>query len=159
MPDIKYAQTEAVDKGSLKVEVLTNRTRRPIEGARITISYSGDPDSTVEEVSADDSGMSEKLTLDAPPLEYSMEPSENQPFAQYTVKVTAPGISSRQLFRAFRIFSEQLALQQVRMAEENEEENQIDSIVITGQYVVWQFSGKNSRVRDQACLRLRGRSC
>ena len=67
MPDIKYAQTEAVDKGSLKVEVLTNRTRRPIEGARITISYSGDPDSTVEEVSADDSGMSEKLTLDAPP--------------------------------------------------------------------------------------------
>ena len=64
MPDIKYAQTEAVDKGSLKVEVLTNRTRRPIEGARITISYSGDPDSTVEEVSADDSGMSEKLTLD-----------------------------------------------------------------------------------------------
>ena len=37
MPDIKYAQTEAVDKGSLKVEVLTNRTRRPIEGARITI--------------------------------------------------------------------------------------------------------------------------
>ena len=82
MPDIKYAQTEAVDKGSLKVEVLTNRTRRPIEGARITISYSGEPDSTVEEVSADDSGMSEKLTLDAPPLEYSMEPSENQPFAQ-----------------------------------------------------------------------------
>ena len=41
MPDIKYAQTEAVDKGSLKVEVLANRTRRPIEGAKITISYSG----------------------------------------------------------------------------------------------------------------------
>ena len=34
MPDIKYAQTEAVDKGSLKVEVLANRTRRPIEGAK-----------------------------------------------------------------------------------------------------------------------------
>lgn len=105
MPDIKYAQTEAVDKGSLKVEVLTNRTRRPIEGARITISYSGEPDSTVEEVSADDSGMSEKLTLDAPPLEYSMEPSENQPFAQYTVKVTAPGyrpvsISGVQIFQS-----------------------------------------------------------
>ena len=62
MPDIKYAQTEAVDKGSLKVEVLANRTRRPIEGAKITISYSGKPDSTVEEV-GDDSGMSEKLRL------------------------------------------------------------------------------------------------
>ena len=129
MPDIKYAQTEAVDKGSLKVEVLTNRTRRPIEGARITISYSGDPDSKVEEVSADDSGMSEKLTLDAPPLEYSMEPSENQPFAQYTVKVTAPGYRPVSI-SGVQIFSEQLALQQVRMAEENEEETQIDSIVI-----------------------------
>ena len=129
MPDIKYAQTEAVDKGSLKVEVLTNRTRRPIEGARITISYSGEPDSTVEEVSAEVSAMSEKLTLDAPPLEYSMEPSENQPFAQYTVKVTAPGYRPVSI-SGVQIFSEQLALQQVRMAEENEEETQIDSIVI-----------------------------
>ena len=120
MPDIKYAQTEAVDKGSLKVEVLANRTRRPIEGAKITISYSGKPDSTVEEVSADDSGMSEKLTLDAPPLEYSMEPSENQPFAQYTVKVTAPGYRPVSI-SGVQVFSEQLALQQVRMAEENEE--------------------------------------
>ena len=140
MPDIKYAQTEAVDKGSLKVEVLTNRTRRPIEGARITISYSGDPDSTVEEVSADDSGMSEKLTLDAPPLEYSMEPSENQPFAQYTVKVTAPGY--RRQYFGRQVFSEQLALQQVRMAEENEEENQIDSIVIPVNTLFGNFPAK-----------------
>lgn len=141
MPDIKYAQTEAVDKGSLKVEVLTNRTRRPIEGARITISYSGDPDSTVEEVSADDSGMSEKLTLDAPPLEYSMEPSENQPFAQYTVKVTAPGYRPV-IISGVQVFSEQLALQQVRMAEENEEENQIDSIVIPVNTLFGNFPAK-----------------
>ena len=141
MPDIKYAQTEAVDKGSLKVEVLANRTRRPIEGAKIRISYSGKPDSTVEEVSADDSGMSEKLTLDAPPLEYSMEPSENQPFAQYTVKVTAPGYRPVSI-SGVQVFSEQLALQQVRMAEENEEENQIDSIVIPVNTLFGNFPAK-----------------
>lgn len=141
MPDIKYAQTEAVDKGSLKVEVLANRTRRPIEGAKITISYSGKPDSTVEEVSADDSGMSEKLTLDTPPLEYSMEPSENQPFAQYTVKVTAPGYRPVSI-SGVQVFSEQLALQQVRMAEENEEENQIDSIVIPVNTLFGNFPAK-----------------
>ena len=154
MPDIKYAQTEAVDKGSLKVEVLTNRTRRPIEGARITISYSGDPDSTVEEVSADDSGMSEKLTLDAPPLEYSMEPSENQPFAQYTVKVTAPGyrpvsISGVQVFQSS---SHCNRCEWRKKMRKKSNRFHCDS----GQYVVWQFPGKNSRVRDQACLRLRG---
>ena len=97
MPDIKYAQTEAVDKGSLKVEVLANRTRRPIEGAKITISYSGKPDSTVEEVSADDSGMSEKLTLDAPPLEYSMEPSNIR--SKLPHRDIVPSV-----FRVFRFF-------------------------------------------------------
>ena len=59
MSEIRYMQTEAVDKGSLKVEVVTGRMRRPIEGAQIAISYSGDPDSRVEEVKADASGMSE----------------------------------------------------------------------------------------------------
>ena len=33
MPDIKYAQTEAVDKGSLKVEVLANRTQTTDRGS------------------------------------------------------------------------------------------------------------------------------
>ena len=109
----------------------------------------------MEEVSADDSGMSEKLTLDAPPLEYSMEPSENQPFAQYTVKVTAPGYRPVSI-SGVQVFSEQLALQQVRMAEENEEETQIDSIVIPVNTLFGRFSAENSRVRDQAGLRLRG---
>lgn len=129
MSEIRYMQTEAVDKGSLKVEVVTGRMRRPIEGAQIAISYSGDPDSRVEEVKADASGMSEELVLDAPPLEYSMEPSENQPFSQYTVKVTAPGYRPVSV-SGVQIFSEQLALQQVQMSAEEESQSQVDNIVI-----------------------------
>ena len=129
MSEIRYMQTEAVDKGSLKVEVVTGRVRRPIEGAQIAISYSGDPDSRVEEVKADASGMSEELVLDAPPLEYSMEPSENQPFSQYTVKVTAPGYRPVSV-SGVQIFSEQLAWQQVQMSAEEESQSQVDNIVI-----------------------------
>ena len=129
MSEIRYMQTEAVDKGSLKVEVVTGRVRRPIEGAQIAISYSGDPDSRVEEVKADASGMSEELVLDAPPLEYSMEPSENQPFSQYTVKVTAPGYRPVSV-SGVQIFSEQLAWQQVQMLAEEESQSQVDNIVI-----------------------------
>lgn len=129
MSESRYMQTEAVDKGSLKVEVVTGRMRRPIEGAQIAISYSGDPDSRVEEVKADASGMSEELVLDAPPLEYSMEPSENQPFSQYTVKVTAPGYRPVSV-SGVQIFSEQLALQQVQMSAEEESQSQVDNIVI-----------------------------
>ena len=70
-----------------------------------------------------------------------MEPSENQPFAQYTVKVTAPGYRPVSI-SGVQVFSEQLALQQVRMAEENEEENQIDSIVIPVNTLFGNFPAK-----------------
>ena len=129
MPEITYTQTEAVDKGSLKVEVLANRTKTPIEGAKISISYSGKPDSAIEEVSSDDSGMSEKLILDAPPLEYSMEPSENQPFSQYTIQVTAPGYHPVTV-SGVQIFSTQLALQQVQMSMEKDPQASLDQISI-----------------------------
>ncbi len=129
MAEIKYAQTESVDKGNLKVEVLTARGNVPIPGAQISISYSGEPQSTVEEVKTDESGLSESLSLNTPPLEYSMEPSENQPFAQYTIQVTAPG------YRPFtvsgiEVFAEQLALQRVRLTEEVALGNPTDTIVI-----------------------------
>lgn len=129
MAEIKYAQTESVDKGNLKVEVLTARGNVPIPGAQISVSYSGEPQSTVEEVKTDESGLSESLSLNTPPLEYSMEPSENQPFAQYTIQVTAPG------YRPFtvsgiEVFAEQLALQRVRLTEEVALGNPTDTIVI-----------------------------
>lgn len=82
MPDIRYTQTDNVDQGALKVQVVARGVNNPIQNAKITISYSGDPEGTVEEVSTDTSGMSEQVTLDTPPLEYSMEPSERHKLLQ-----------------------------------------------------------------------------
>ena len=50
MPDIRYAQNENVDRGDLRMQVIERGTSTPIDDAKISISYSGDPDSTVEEV-------------------------------------------------------------------------------------------------------------
>lgn len=80
-------------------------------------------------VKTDVSGMSEQVTLAAPPLEYSMEPSENQPFSQYTIQVSAAG------YRPFvvtgvEVFSNQLSLQEIRLDEEDAPGNPIDTIVI-----------------------------
>ena len=140
MSDIAYTQNNT-DQGELKIQVTARGSNRPITNARVAISYSGDPDSIVEEVNTDASGMSEQITLPAPPLEYSMEPSENQPFAQYTVKVTAPGYRPVSIqvdaegFRPFTVsgielFSEQLSLQEVRMDEVDAPGNPVDTIVI-----------------------------
>ena len=57
MPDIRYAQNENVDRGDLRMQVIERGTSTPIDDAKISISYSGDPDSTVEEVNTDASGI------------------------------------------------------------------------------------------------------
>ncbi len=109
--------------------VIDRRTNNPIPDAKISISYTGEPDSAFEEVTSNASGMSEELTLNAPPLEYSMQPGEEQPFAQYTLQVTAPGYRPVSV-SGVQIFSNQLALQDVRMEEEERKETQIDNITI-----------------------------
>ena len=49
MSDIAYTQNN-IDAGELKIHVTARGSNRPIPDARVSISYSGDPDSVVEEV-------------------------------------------------------------------------------------------------------------
>ena len=129
MPNIRYTQNENVDEGTLRVQVVARGTNNPIPNARIEISNSGEPEQVLEEVNTNVSGMSDQIALNTPPLEYSMEPSENQPFAQYNVRVTAEG------YRPFtvsgiQLFSEQLAIQPIRMETEEASGTPIENVVI-----------------------------
>ena len=82
---------QTFEKGKLQINVLTAVGAEPIPDATVTISYTGNPSQTIGEVKTDESGQTEVLELNAPPLELSMEPSERQPYAEYTIVVTAPG--------------------------------------------------------------------
>ena len=90
-------QEEQVDRGGLQVSVFTGDGTRPVENALVRISYTGVPDSTIEEVRTDSSGQTPRLDLKAPPLEYSMEPSEEQPYAEYTVQIEAEGFELEEI--------------------------------------------------------------
>lgn len=129
MRNLRYAQTDNVDQGQLQVQVVRRGNNEPIPDARITISYSGDPQSRVEEVESNSSGMTENVTLATPPLEYSMEPGENQPFSQYTVQVEADGYHPVSV-SGVELFANQRALQPVRMEEEEAVTNANNNIVI-----------------------------
>lgn len=118
-----------VDQGALKVQVVARGANVPIQNATISITYSGDPKSTIEEVETDASGMSEQIALAAPPLEYSMEPSENQPFSQYTIQVAAEGFRPVNV-SGIEVFSNELSLQEIRMEEVEATDQNLDSIVI-----------------------------
>ena len=126
---IRYAQSDNVDQGELKVLVTQRSNNQPIPNARISISYTGDPQSTIEEVESNSSGMTDNVTLATPPLEYSMEPSENQPFSQYTIQVRAEGYRPVSVTGA-ELFSGQLALQPIRMEQDEAVTNANNDIVI-----------------------------
>ncbi len=129
MQNMRYLQSEVLDKGKLRVDVTTVRESTPIEDAKIEISYEGDPEQSLEEVNTDASGQTETLELNTPPLEYSMEPSERQPFAQYSIRVTAEGFRPVTV-TGIEVFSEQTSVQKIRMERENAQGNRNDTITI-----------------------------
>ena len=110
--DMRAMQENNVDRGRLRIRVQSEA--RPVEDAQIAISYTGDPESTVEQVTTDADGQTELLELAAPPLEYSMEPSASQPYAEYTLQITAPGYEPVTISGA-EILPDSTAIQEVRM--------------------------------------------
>jgi 5-hydroxyisourate hydrolase-like protein (transthyretin family) len=118
-----------IDKGTLRIHLISESTGLPIEGAKIDVSYTGNPSEIIEEVDTDDSGNTAELTLDAPPLEYSMEPNEQQPYSEYTIRVQAPGFRDITV-SAIDILPGEEATQEVMLETEDGPGNRIDTIVI-----------------------------
>jgi len=86
------SQMETQSLGRLQVNWVTQAGFRPIPGATVRISYTGDPTSAVEEQTTDDLGRTQPIELPTPPLEYSLNQNvEEQPYSEYSVRVTAPG--------------------------------------------------------------------
>ena len=84
---------DRVDRGTLQILINTRQQNRPVEDARVSISYTGNPEQIIEELRTDSSGRTPEAELPAPPLEYSMEPGVNQPYSEYTLQISAPGFA------------------------------------------------------------------
>ena len=84
-----------IDKGNLQVRVVSGANSTPISNARVTISYTGDPSTVLEELTTNSSGQTETIELNTPPLEYSINPTiESQPYSEYTINVSADDYES-----------------------------------------------------------------
>lgn len=127
--DLRALQQDTPDKGQLKIRVNGRNDGRPIPDAKVSISYTGNPSQIMEEVVTDDSGNTEAVTLAAPPIELSMSPSEVQPYAEYTISITAQG------YRPFNVsgidvLSDEISLQNVEMDAEDAAASERDNVVI-----------------------------
>ncbi|QJA09557.1 peptidoglycan-binding protein [Romboutsia sp. CE17] len=94
--------------GFLTVNVVDSRTNSPIQGATVNIystpTESGQSQTTVySNLKSDISGQVTNLSLPAPDISYSQQPSDVKPYSEYTVEVIANGyetvvINGTQLF-------------------------------------------------------------
>ncbi len=116
MPDNEFENTSGLPaaQGQLQVRLVAERTRRPVQGAEIEITYEGDPESETRRYTTDESGMTEIISLPAPNLEYSTQFSEEQPYAEYTVRVHADGYEDTEV-AGTEILPGVIAIQEIQM--------------------------------------------
>ena len=139
--NIRYLQNNTADEGSLQVNVETPSGRLPIQDAQVTISYTGEPQSTIEEVSTNSSGQTEQVRLRTPPLEYSMEPSEQQPYAEYTIQVSAKGYIPVNV-SGIQVLPGETSVQRVSLVSQKAKINPVDHIVIPANTLFGDFPSK-----------------
>ena len=112
-----------IDKGRLKVSVV-NEENVPIKGAAVRLSYTGNPDNIIGESGTDGDGISIFNDLRTPPIEYSMEPGNRQPFSENDIAVSAPGFDNVNISGS-DMFSGELSIQNVKMSARDNSQNNI----------------------------------
>ena len=127
MIQLRAMQTEAVDRGTLQINVTSSVNAFPVERAEISISYTGVPESTLEKIQTDSSGQTETIELAAPPEEWSLDIEEHrQPYSEYTLSIKAPGFEPVNV-AGTEILANVKAIQNIQMkpADASGEEDQV----------------------------------
>lgn len=132
-------EPETQYSGTLKISVVSSIGLIPVENAAVTISYTGDPENTLDTLTTDSSGQTPVITLPAPPLSLSLEPDALiRPYSEYNIFVTADGYEPVYVSGS-EILADELSLQPIRMnplsmQEEDEKKVEIPAHTLWGEY-------------------------
>ena len=77
--------------GRLQVDVLAIDIAKPVSNAIVRVMPRGNRDHIIEEMVTNNSGQSYVIDLPAPPVEFSLEPSNEKPYSEYDVSVFYDG--------------------------------------------------------------------
>ncbi len=133
---LKAAQ-DNIDEGFLQIQAVSDNNQIPIADATIEIANTGDPNTPLEQITTDADGITERISLNAPPLEFSMEPTDNQPYSEYNLKISAPGYEDT-IISGVQILSGEIGLQNIRMTPTVTSEQLYNPTVIGG-HTLWEF--------------------
>ena len=101
------------DMGELRIDV-TGERGEPISNAVADVSFTGEPEDTLEELTTDSDGQTPVLSLPAPPLEYSENPGINQPYSEYSITVRAAGYEPV-VINGINLFSGEESIQNISL--------------------------------------------
>lgn len=129
MPIMVYpAQLDRQSLGKLRVRCRTIGYS-PVENATVTITAPGEVSVVLEQLTTNISGMTDIVSLPAPHIEYSMEPSTVQPYSEYDIRVNATGYETK-IFYGIEILADVLAEQDVILNPLPEGKEQAEEYVI-----------------------------
>ena len=141
MKNLHILQQESIDEGRLQVRVRQKNMGTPVADARVSVSYSGDPQGKIEETDTNESGSIEAVEIATPPLEYSMSPSESQPYSEVTVTVSANGYRNITV-SGVEVMSDRLSIQDIELEVLDAPGNDVDNIVIPAHTLYGDYPAK-----------------
>ena len=126
------------DTGNLNVIVTGTDSYSPLSSATIEIANTGEPNRILESVNTDRNGQTGNIELSAPPREYSMEPTDNQPYSKYNVKISAPGYQEG-LVSGVQIFSGENGLQSIVLQPSEQTPDYVYNPIVIGGHTLWEY--------------------
>ncbi len=135
--------------GILQVQVVCELGARPVEYAQVQIYNKYDPDTVILDLTTDASGKTKEIELPAPPIEYSMVPSANRPYAEYRVVISAPGLQTV-VIDSTQLLPYVKTIQPIRMPRREMESNEVKLIYIGPHFLYGDYPPKiyEAEVKD-----------
>lgn len=126
------------DTGYLNVIVTGTDNYSPLSSANIEIADTGDPNRILESITTNQNGQTGNIELSAPPREYSMEPTDNQPYSEYNLKISAPGYQEG-LVSGVQIFSGENGLQSIVLQPSSQTPGYVYNPIVIGGHTLWEY--------------------
>lgn len=113
----------------------------PIENATAIITYPGQPTNIIEQLTTNISGLTELVFLPAPNIDYSLEPSNVQPYSVYDVQVSAPGYETA-IFFNIEILANTISDQNVTLKPLPNGEKGFEEFIISDHTLYYEYPPK-----------------
>ncbi len=118
-----------MSNGRLQINVFNETIATPLSGATATLSLTSDPNNIIREAVTNVSGKSDIIDLEAPPVDYSLEPGAPKPYTEYDITLTQEGFEPVTI-KGVQILPNVIAEQNVYMKKIQNNEDQLLSFSI-----------------------------